>query len=117
MGGVIDSSGSKMVLIIANIESGSLMSGQACEKWVIEGVKEDGQRFRPSDWIERLSTLLATYGRDHRIHYSDKVQPVVVGGVRCLIVDESLKDENPAAYEHIMGFAKSNNLRTHIEEE
>ena len=93
------------------------MSGQVREKWVIEGVNEDGQRFRPSDWIERLSTMLATYGRDHRIHYSDKVQPVVVGGVKCLIVDEALKDENPAAYDHIMGFAKSNHLRIHIEGE
>ena len=93
------------------------MSGQISEKWVIEGVNEAGQRFRPSDWIERLSTMLATYGPDHRIVYSDKVQPVVVGGVKCLIVDEALKDENPAAYEHIMGFAKSNQLRIHIEGE
>ncbi len=93
------------------------MSAQASEKWVIEGVNQDGQRFRPSDWIERLSTMLATFGPDHRIHYSDKVQPVVVGGIKCLIVDESLKEENPAAYEHIMGFAKSNKLRIHVEGE
>ncbi len=92
------------------------MSGQPSEKWVIESIKEDGQRFRPSDWIERISTMLATYGPDHRIHYSEKVQPVIVGGMKCLIVEESLKDENPAAYEHIMRFARENNLRTHIEE-
>jgi len=92
------------------------MSAQACEKWVIEGVNEAGQRFRPSDWIERISAVLASYGPDHRLHYSDLVQPVVVDGAKCLIVSAQLEEINPGAYEHIMGFAKANQLRTHHEE-
>jgi hypothetical protein len=82
-------------------------------KLVIESVKMDGKRFRPSDWIERISANMGTFGSDHRLHYSKSVQPCVVDGEKCLLVDETLKDDDPTAYEYIMRFAQSNGLKTH----
>lgn len=82
---------------------------------VIEGVKEDGGRLRPSDWIERLSSTLASFGTDHRLRYSSCVRPCVVEGQRCLVVARDLSEKNPEAYEFIMGFARSNQLRVQLD--
>ena len=83
----------------------------ATHKLIIEGVREDGSRFRPSDWIERISATLATFGPDHRLRYARSVQPKMVNGRKCLVLDASLRDENPAAYEYVLAFAKANQLR------
>ncbi len=80
------------------------------EKWVIRGVTEEGRKLRPSDWIERISSTLASFGTDHRLHYSSAVAPCVIDGEKCLVVARSLSEMNPAAYEYVMGFAKSNQL-------
>jgi len=88
------------------------MENQA-QKLVIESVRVDGKRFRPSDWIERISANMGSFGADHRLHYSKSVQPCVVDGEKCLMVDESLKTEDPTAYEYIMAFARNNALKTH----
>lgn len=82
---------------------------------VVESVVEDGRRFRPSDWIERISTTLASFGPDHRLHYADSVRPRIVNGEKCLVVDQSLQDTNPAAYEYILEFVRSNRLKVHEE--
>lgn len=79
--------------------------------WVIEGVMEDGRRFRPSDWVERLSTVLASFGPDHRLRYNRHVQPCYIGGQKCLLVDGSLECQDPGAFEFVQEFARSNRLR------
>ncbi len=84
-------------------------------KLVVESVIEDGRRFRPSDWIERISTTLASFGPDHRLHYSESVRPRIVNGQKCLVVDQSLQETNPAAYDYILQFIRSNRLRSHEE--
>lgn len=80
-------------------------------KLVVRSVNLDGRRFRPSDWIERISTTLATFGTDNRLHYSDAVQPRIVDGEKCLVVDPALKVDNPVAYEYIMAFVDGNRLQ------
>lgn len=87
----------------------------AAHKLIIEGVREDGSRFRPSDWIERISATLATFGPDHRLRYARNVQPKIIKGQKCLVLDASLREENPAAYEYVLAFAKANQLRIHEE--
>ena len=78
---------------------------------VIEGVMEDGRKFRPSDWVERLSTVLASFGPDHRLRYAKGVRPCYINGQKCLIVNKSLEQEDPAAYAYVRGFAAANGLR------
>lgn len=97
------------------MSTGSTLSTKQNRKLVVESVIEDGRKFRPSDWIERISTTLASFGPDHRLHYDENVQPRVVNGEKCLVVDRSLQESNPAAFEYILQFVRSNRLRVHEE--
>lgn len=80
-------------------------------KLIIRSVTEDGRKFRPSDWIERISTTMATFGKDNRLHYSNGVRPGMVDGEKCLLVENSVKESNPAAFEYIMTFVNANRLQ------
>ena len=80
-------------------------------KIIIEGVTEDGRTFRPSDWIERISGSLSTFGADRRIRYSRYLQPQMLEGKKCLAVDPGLRETNPAAFKFLMDFARGNRLR------
>ena len=80
-------------------------------KIVIAGVTEEGDQFRPSDWAERMSGSLSTVDSKHRVVYSPLLQPAVVNGEKCMLVDPSLKDSNPALYESILEWARTNHLK------
>lgn len=88
---------------------------EAGDRLIIEGVNEDNERFRPSDWVERISSLLATYGPDHRLHYSQAVHPSVIEGRKCLVLAMGLRENNPQVYEFILKFARDNRLKIHEE--
>jgi len=79
-------------------------------KIVIEGITETGEIFRPSDWAERVSGTLSTF-RNHRIYYSPLLRPSIQNENKCVVLDKALKDSNPALYEHILDFARKNNLK------
>ncbi|MFQ5468900.1 MAG: DUF3579 domain-containing protein [Gammaproteobacteria bacterium] len=81
------------------------------ERFIIEGVSEDNRKFRPSDWAERISAMIAHFGPDHKLHYSDLVHPCIIEGKQCLIVARGLSELNPDAYQFIIAFAKENQLR------
>ena len=85
--------------------------------WVIDGVMEDGRRFRPSDWVERISTALASFGPDHRLRYAQGVRPCFIAGRKCLVVEKDLETNDPAALEYVRGFAQANGLRINDLEE
>ena len=87
------------------------MPTEQIDTLIVESVREDGRVFRPSDWVERISCQLASYGRDHRLHYSDHVHPCLIQGANCLVVKKSLQDDNPNAYQFILKFAADNQLR------
>ncbi len=77
---------------------------------IIQGVTTSGRTFRPSDWAERLSGSLSTFGEDHRMSYSPYVRPMTLNGIKCVIVDKALKQAQPATYSFLMGFAQANDL-------
>lgn len=78
---------------------------------VIHSVREDGQRFRPSDWVDRISSSIASFGPDRRLRYASMVRPKVIDGERCLVIDSTLADINPVIYNYIMEFARTNRLK------
>ncbi len=82
---------------------------------VITGVQENGKKFRPSDWAERLSSTLASVHPDNRLHYSSGVQPCIIEGEYCLVVARWLETANPAAYSFVIGFAQANQLRIQMD--
>jgi hypothetical protein len=86
-------------------------------EFFIQGVTSAGRPFRPSDWAERLCGVMSCYrpggiatGRDAYIGYSPYVRPTIVGGVKCVVVDERLKDVEKLAFEFVMSFASDNDL-------
>ncbi|WP_228766989.1 MULTISPECIES: DUF3579 domain-containing protein [Thiomicrorhabdus] len=80
-------------------------------RYIIQGVTEDGRKFRPSDWIDRISSMMASYGESHRLVYSELLHPELYEGQKCLIIDTSLEQENPTMYRYVMNFVKTNKLQ------
>ena len=85
------------------------------DRVVIHGTREDGSKLRPSDWIERLSSSLASFGKDHRLRYSASVKPCVIKGQKCLVVSRCLAETDPQAYAFVMSFAQSNKLKIQLD--
>ncbi len=82
----------------------------AIEKIVINGITEDGTKFRPSDWTERLYYSLATYGPNRRLSFNPLVHLKQGENYKCFVIDARLEDEEPMTYDFLIDFAKSNNL-------
>jgi hypothetical protein len=94
------------------------MTLPAPRKFVILGVTQAGRTFRPSDWAERLAGAMSSFrpggakgGLGAHIGYSPYCVPRVVDGVRSVLVDESLRDLEPMAWDFVMNFAKDNDLQ------
>lgn len=77
---------------------------------IIKGVTTAGRKFRPSDWAERLSSVMSTFGADNRVSYSPYVRPVTIDGINCVIVSKKLQEVDQRAYQFVMGFAQDNEL-------
>ncbi|MFQ5487224.1 MAG: DUF3579 domain-containing protein [Gammaproteobacteria bacterium] len=81
------------------------------QRLIIDDQGEGRKKFRPSDWVERISASLANFGADQRLRYSEHVQPCIIQGQKCLVVSRRLNETHPELYEFIMHFATSNRLR------
>jgi len=77
---------------------------------IIQSLTRDGNRFRPSDWVDRICSSYATFGDDRKLRYSPYLKPEMIEGIRCLAVDLQLKTANPDGFEELMQFAEENNL-------
>ena len=79
-------------------------------EFVILGVTKDGAVFRPSNWVDRLSDMLSTTGKDGRIVFSSYVRPMVIQGVPSVVVRFSLEVVDPHAFELVRQFVVANHL-------
>ncbi|MBU3668044.1 MAG: DUF3579 domain-containing protein [Rhodocyclaceae bacterium] len=77
---------------------------------VIVGRTHDGQKFRPSDWAERLCGVMSAFGSEKRMKYSPYVSPGDWDGDRCVFIDGALYEISPIAYRFLANFAKDNDL-------
>ena len=82
----------------------------------IQGVTHDGRTFRPSDWSERLAGAMSCFrpasadgGRP--IGYSPYCVPNVINGIKCVVVNETLREIEPMAWDFVMSFARDNDLQ------
>ena len=84
-------------------------------EFFILGLTSDGKQFRPSDWSERLSGAMSCFrpesGRQSHLHYSQFVRPILLNGVRSVVVDHALREIEPLAYHFVVNFAKDNDLQ------
>jgi hypothetical protein len=79
-------------------------------EFVIVGETTQGEKFRPSDWAERLCGLMAQFGAADYMRYSPYCYPVMAGGTKCVVVDTRLKEIEPLAHRFLETFAKDNDL-------
>ena len=87
-------------------------------QYYIQGVTQDGRAFRPSDWAERLAGAMACFrpegsagGIAAFIGYSPYSVPTTLNGVKCVVVNEALRDVEIMAWDFVMNFARDNHLQ------
>ena len=86
------------------------------KEFFILGLTSAGKVFRPSDWAERLCGVLAQFrppGRSQHGHiaYSPYAKPTQINNVKCVVVDERLRDIEPMAMSFVLNFARDNDLQ------
>lgn len=89
---------------------------QFLQQLIIHGETLDGKRFRPSDWAERLAGVMSQFRppgfTGGHLTYSPYVVPVLLDGVRCVVVDQRLRELEPLAWKFVADFAADNHLKT-----
>jgi hypothetical protein len=78
---------------------------------IIQGITSSGRTFRPSDWAERLSGILSTFGHDRKMSYHAYVRPLSLNNINCVAIDKHLEQIDPGVFDFLMSFAKDNDLR------
>jgi hypothetical protein len=91
----------------------------APRQFYLHGITKAGKVFRPSDWAERLAGAMSSFrpggagagGIGAFIGYSPYCVPQVIDEVRCVLVNEALRDIEPMAWDFVMSFARDNDLQ------
>ncbi|CAG9245648.1 DUF3579 domain-containing protein [Paraburkholderia unamae] len=86
--------------------------------YVIQGITSKGKTFRPSDWSERLAGALSCFGprargvRRENLHigYSPYVCPMIIGNLKCVVLDARMREVAPYAFDFVLKFARDNDL-------
>ncbi len=78
---------------------------------IIVGVTNSGQKFRPSDWTDRLCGCLSAFESDQKITYSPYLKPMLLDNNKCVVVDKKLELVDPVAFKFLLSFAKDNDLK------
>lgn len=82
----------------------------------IQGITKEGRTFRPSDWAERLAGVMSCFRPGgvqpgSHISYSPYCIPTVINGVKCVVVNEAIREIEPMAWDFVMNFARDNDLQ------
>ena len=84
---------------------------EAIGKVIIQGITKEGGKFRPSDWAERLCGSVATYGPGRRIIFHPNVKLASLKGVKCVVIDASLENDDEMLFDFLTDFADENSLQ------
>jgi len=80
-------------------------------KVIIQGITEGGGKFRPSDWAERLCGSVASYGPGRRIIFHPNVKLASLEGIKCVVIDATLEEDDEMLFDFLIDFAGENNLQ------
>jgi hypothetical protein len=82
----------------------------------IQGITRDGRTFRHSDWAERLAGVMCSFRPGgaqpgSHLNYSPWCVPMVINGIKCVVVNRELRDYEPMAWDFVLNFARDNDLQ------
>ncbi len=83
----------------------------ASEKVIIKGQTEDGGKFRPSDWAERLCGAVASYGPGRRIIFHPHVKLASIDGIKSVVISAELEQLDEMLFEFLLEFGRENKLQ------
>ncbi|HIB28505.1 MAG TPA: DUF3579 domain-containing protein [Candidatus Thioglobus sp.] len=75
-------------------------------RYTLSGITNDGQKFRPSDWTERLICMQP----EQLKRYNGHLKIRKIDGIKSVVFDEQLEYACAFTYERIHSFAKINHL-------
>lgn len=92
------------------------MVSSSAKEVFIQGLTQSGRAFRPSDWAERLAGVMSQFhpaGKVPGAHlrYSPWCIPQVINGVKCVVLNQALRDYDAMAWDFVMNFARDNDLQ------
>ena len=76
------------------------MKAISSKRTVLVGITSEGNKFRPSDWSERMCGSLCTF-RNRRIYYSPLLRPAIRDGIKCVIIDDNLLHKEQIGRAHV----------------
>lgn len=80
-------------------------------KVIIQGITQAGKKFRPSDWAERLCGAVASYDSQRRITFHPNVSLATIEGIKCVVIDAQLEQDDEMLFDFLTDFAEENNLK------
>jgi len=83
----------------------------AAAKVILHGLTQEGRKFRPSDWAERLCGAVASYDKNRRITFHPCVALASIDGIKCVVIDASLEQDDEMLFSFLIDFATENNLQ------
>ncbi len=104
--------------ITSSVKAAPIQAKQLREQiFYIKGVTVYGELFRPSDWVDRLCGIMASFcpkqagaALAHQTAYSPFAQPAMLDDVRSVRVDPSIAQIDPKALDFLIHFARDNHL-------
>src|SRR5690625_7556796 len=86
------------------------------KKLIIYGVTYGDQRFRPSDWGERLAGDMSQFRPEGSaggpLTYSPCVVPRIIDGVRCVVADSRISGRERLGWRYACNLGRDNNKRS-----
>jgi hypothetical protein len=76
---------------------------------IIEGRTANGDKFRPSDWVDRLCGMLADFELK-KVSYSPFLRPMMYKDMQCVAVKKELESKDCDVFDFLMQFARDNQL-------
>ncbi|MBB5447424.1 MULTISPECIES: DUF3579 domain-containing protein [unclassified Paraburkholderia] len=94
------------------------MTNDGIEHYLIRGVTSQCKLFRPGDWAERLTGVVALFVGErcpgNPIASTPLAMPVVEQDIKCLRISNELRHICPDGFDFVMRFASDNDLKVDI---
>ena len=85
--------------------------------FLIKGQTEEGKKFRPSDWADRLMGSVAIYAKEDSEMSNEILDSICLtdrDGFKGFVLSSKIQQIEPMLYTFLLNFAKDNNLKVEL---